>query len=86
MHPREASLTLQKTAKDAARITFGYMCRATVGGAVPAAARLLTCVLPHHIDAGCTAPTVLPVCFGLWVETVLSLQACSAAELHSCPE
>ena len=60
-----ASLRLQKTAKDTARITFGYVCRATAGGAAPATARLLTCVLPHHVDAGCTAPTILAVCPGL---------------------
>lgn len=54
-------MSVQKTATNTATVTFGFTCRTLTGSALPAAAKLLTCVLPHHLDAKCSAPTVLSV-------------------------
>lgn len=48
------------TGKNTASVMFRYMAR-TLGNVRASSGSLLTCVLPHHVDAKQNAPVVLKV-------------------------
>mmetsp|Transcript_1217 Transcript_1217/g.3601 ORF Transcript_1217/g.3601 Transcript_1217/m.3601 type:complete len:720 (+) Transcript_1217:142-2301(+) len=56
--PAEAGVTATMTGKNTASVMFRYMAR-TLGNVRASSGSLLTCVLPHHVDAKQNAPVVL---------------------------